>query len=74
MRATCSNCDRGKHSECNGTAVYIEQDGANRYVCECFCRSRTLRDVQHSARMAEVRSLMIKLGVNTTHELIEKRR
>lgn len=34
---TSKDCDRSQHKECDGTAVYFEQDGYNRYVCQCVC-------------------------------------
>jgi hypothetical protein len=30
-------CDEGRHRDCDGVAVFIEQDGPQRYRCGCYC-------------------------------------
>lgn len=37
-RPTCRSCDENKHDECTGIARYLEQDGYNDYICQCYCR------------------------------------
>ena len=33
----CNSCDRGEHEKCNGTVVFLEQDGEIKYLCTCEC-------------------------------------
>lgn len=69
---TCHKCDMGQHGLCNGTCVYVDQDGRSKYVCECFCRAAVRAAQRQREAEAKVRKLMRELGIDRTHELTEK--
>lgn len=44
LLTTSLQCDRGLHADCTGAAVYMEQDGPQRYVCHCGCHPRQVTE------------------------------
>lgn len=51
MSTTSKKCDSDEHAACNGSCVYIDQDGASIYRCECHCHAKA----NHERRIAEAR-------------------
>jgi hypothetical protein len=35
-------CDDERHTDCDGVAIMIDQDGESRYRCGCWCHRKTV--------------------------------
>lgn len=72
MIEICKACDEGRHDDCSGTVTFIEQDGPNAYICECWHRREVLEQVRVKLAEGRVRKLMRELRLDSTHELVRK--
>ncbi len=72
MMFTCKVCDEKRHMDCTGVAVYMDQDGPQNYICQCYCRERKLTERDLQQRVAKVNLLIRDLGLEDTHILVEQ--
>ena len=72
MRHTSTSCDKREHGGCDGTALYMDQDGPNRYVCECYCHQAAQDARRREDDLRAVRKFMREVGLDRTHKVVEK--
>lgn len=68
----CVACDRGQHSDCNGTVGIMDQDGLSYYVCGCHCRRPIIETQRIADAERRVKTLMRDLNIDNTHVLVRK--
>lgn len=67
MIITCRACDERRHTGtangCTGIAVYMEQDGPQRLVCDCHCRYSIRLAQRKREAVSDVLVLMRRHGL-----------
>lgn len=58
MRFTSTHCDNREHGMCDGTCVYMDQDGPQRLVCECGCHSKVREARRKDEALRKVQRLL----------------
>ncbi len=72
MKPICRSCDAGKHIDCSGIAVYMDQDGHQFLICRCHCQTQRLAERDQQQGISEVNHLIKALGLDNTHMLVER--
>ncbi len=72
MKPTCRVCDAGKHIDCSGIAVYMDQDGRQLLICRCHCQTQRLAERDQQQSISEINRLIQVLGLHDTHILVER--
>lgn len=69
---TSTACDKREHGDCDGTCVYMEQDGPNRYLCDCLCHAKVRAAQREQEALGRVRRFLREQGLDRRFEVVEK--
>lgn len=72
MRLTSTHCDKRDHGLCDGTCVYMDQDGPNHYVCECGCHAAGREARRKDDALARVKRLLVTERIDHLYEVVAK--
>lgn len=72
MRLTSRVCDKAEHGKCDGTCVYMDQDGPNHYICDCDCHAAARREREERHALAKVRKFLRTEGLDRRYEVVAK--
>lgn len=57
---------------CDGSCVYMDQDGPSSYICECSCHRAAREAARLPHALARVRQVLIEERLDRTYEVVPK--